>query len=361
MEIYMKMKDISLEGNLIDSGWIENLKYENGKTNLNAVMILSEIVYWYRPVEIRDESTGAVLGYKKKFKKDKLQKTYEALGERFGLSKRQAKLACDYLKEKGIITVEFRTIKAGDRTLPNVMFVEPVIEELKKITGVNRSVNVGYPTIECNTPNNSDGEPKKDKEEDSKKPSEHEGVSNGDTEECNISDNREEGILQQNVTYPTSECDTNTKIILENTNKDYMNIISTSENIHNDKNNKEDRKEKELINENVEYVEEMLEIQLNTKQKKIINALDIDKLKRSVLLTSTYENKSSIELYKILIAIYNNPNNHNLDTKSKSINHVVASNNKYQNGFNNFEPRDYVTGFAGMTHETLENKLLGWE
>ena len=42
MEIYMKMKDISLEGNLIDSGWIENLKYENWKTNLNAVMILSE-------------------------------------------------------------------------------------------------------------------------------------------------------------------------------------------------------------------------------------------------------------------------------------------------------------------------------
>ena len=156
MEIYMKMKDISLEGNLIDSGWIENLKYENGKTNLNAVMILSEIVYWYRPVEIRDESTGAVLGYKKKFKKDKLQKTYEALGERFGLSKRQAKLACDYLKEKGIITVEFRTIKTSQGRVPNVMFVEPVIEELKKITGVNRSVNVGYPTIECNTPNNSE-------------------------------------------------------------------------------------------------------------------------------------------------------------------------------------------------------------
>ena len=37
-------------------------------------------------------------------------------------------------------------------------------------------------------------------------------------------------------------------------------------------------------------------------------------------------NKSSIELYKILIAIYNNPNNHNLDIKSKGINHVVISN-----------------------------------
>ena len=47
-EVYMQMKDICLEGNLVDNGWIENLKYDNGKTNLNAVMILSEIVYWYR-------------------------------------------------------------------------------------------------------------------------------------------------------------------------------------------------------------------------------------------------------------------------------------------------------------------------
>ena len=318
MEIYMKMKDISLEGNLIDSGWIENLKYENGKTNLNAVMILSEIVYWYRPVEIRDESTGAVLGYKKKFKKDKLQKTYEALGERFGLSKRQAKLACDYLKEKGIITVEFRTIKAGDRTLPNVMFVEPVIEELKKITGVNRSVNVGYPTIECNTPNNSDGESEKDKNCNLDKPSEHEGLNNNDTTECNISDNRMKGILQQNVTYTTSECDTNTKISLENTNKDYMDIISTRENIHNDKCEKEDSLEEELTNKKVEYVEEMLDIKLNKKQRKIISTLEMDRLERSVLIVSTYTDKSDIELYKILVTIYNNPNNHNQINKLSS-------------------------------------------
>lgn len=352
MEIYMKMKDISLEGNLIDSGWIENLKYENGKTNLNAVMILSEIVYWYRPVEIRDESTGAVLGYKKKFKKDKLQKTYEALGERFGLSKRQAKLACDYLKEKGIITVEFRTIKAGDRTLPNVMFVEPVIEELKKITGVNRSVNVGYPTIECNTPNNSDGELGKDKNCNLDKPSEHEGLNNNDTTECNISDNRMKGILQQNVTYPTSECDTNTKIRLENTNKDYMDIISTRENIHNDKCEKEDSLEEELTNKKVEYVEEMSDIKLNKKQRKIISTLEMDRLERSVLIVSTYTDKSDIELYKILVTIYNNPNNHNqinkLSSQSNGINTI-----RY-NSFNNFEPRSY-------DYDSLEKKLLGWE
>ena len=347
MEIYMKMKDISLEGNLIDSGWIENLKYENGKTNLNAVMILSEIVYWYRPVEIRDESTGAVLGYKKKFKKDKLQKTYEALGERFGLSKRQAKLACDYLKEKGIITVEFRTIKTSQGRVPNVMFVEPVIEELKKITGVNRSVNVGYPTIECNTPNNSEVEPKIDKDNNLEKPSENEGLSNNDTTECNISDNGVEDILQQNVTYPTSECDTNTKISLENTNKDYMDIISTRENIQ-----KEDSLEEELTNKKVEYVEEMLDIKLNKKQRKIISTLEMDRLERSVLIVSTYTDKSDIELYKILVTIYNNPNNHNqinkLSSQSNGINTI-----RY-NSFNNFTPRSY-------DYDSLEKKLLGWE
>lgn len=352
MEIYMKMKDISLEGNLIDSGWIENLKYENGKTNLNAVMILSEIVYWYRPVEIRDESTEAVLGYKKKFKKDKLQKTYEALGERFGLSKRQAKLACDYLKEKGIITVEFRTIKTSQGRVPNVMFVEPVIEELKKITGVNRSVNVGYPTIECNTPNNSEVEPKIDKDNNLEKPSENEGLSNNDTTECNISDNGVEDILQQNVTYPTSECDTNTKISLENTNKDYMDIISTRENIHNDKCEKEDSLEEELPNKKVEYVEEMLDIKLNKKQRKIISTLEMDRLERSVLIVSTYTDKSDIELYKILVTIYNNPNNHNqinkLSSQSNGINTIRYS------SFNNFTPRSY-------DYDSLEKKLLGWE
>ena len=352
MEIYMKMKDISLEGNLIDSGWIENLKYENGKTNLNAVMILSEIVYWYRPVEIRDESTGAVLGYKKKFKKDKLQKTYEALGERFGLSKRQAKLACDYLKEKGIITVEFRTIKTSQGRVPNVLFVEPVIEELKKITGVNRSVNVGYPTIEGNTPNNSDGESEKDKNCNLDKLSEHEGLNNNDTIECNISDNKMKGILQQNVTYPTSECDTNTKISLENTNKDYMDIISTRENIHNDKCEKEDSLEEELTNKKVEYVEEMLDIKLNKKQRKIISTLEMDRLERSVLIVSTYTDKSDIELYKILVTIYNNPNNHNqinkLSSQSNGINTI-----RY-NSFNNFTPRSY-------DYDSLEKKLLGWE
>lgn len=192
MEVYMNVKDLALEGNLIDNGWIENLKYDNGKTNLNAVMILSEIVYWYRPTEIRNESSGQIEGYKKKFRADKLQKTYQALGDRFGLSKRQAKDACDFLKSKDIISVEFRTIKTESGSLPNVMFIEPIFENLKAITGINRVTNKkeqdsytssgGYPTLKRNTSS--------DKIEDS---------------------------LRSMVVPPTTECNTNTDTSSVNT------------------------------------------------------------------------------------------------------------------------------------------------
>jgi hypothetical protein len=137
----MQMKGMCLDGNIIDNGWIEHLKYENGITNLNAVMILSEIVYWYRPIEIRDEYTGAVKGYRKKFRADKLQKSYDSLAERFGLTKRQVKDACDFLRKRELIFIEFRHVKTKAGIIPNVMFVEPNIGNLKNITGINRIVN----------------------------------------------------------------------------------------------------------------------------------------------------------------------------------------------------------------------------
>ena len=41
--IVLEMKNLNIEGNVIDNGWIENLRYDNGKPNMNAIMILSEI------------------------------------------------------------------------------------------------------------------------------------------------------------------------------------------------------------------------------------------------------------------------------------------------------------------------------
>nr|WP_309099093.1 hypothetical protein [Fredinandcohnia onubensis] len=126
---------INFQGNVIPTQWFAHIRFPNGKPHVLAIMILSEIVYWYRPKIIRDESTGRIISCKKKFKADKLQRKYESFAEEFGFSKRQAKEAVDLLFDMKVINREFRTITtdAGIR-LNNVMFLEPIVENLKKIT-----------------------------------------------------------------------------------------------------------------------------------------------------------------------------------------------------------------------------------
>ncbi|MGC5326988.1 hypothetical protein [Brevibacillus sp. SYSU BS000544] len=109
--------------------------YENGKPNLVAIVLLSEIVYWYRPTLIRNESTGEVTELKKKFKADKLQRDYHSFAEQFGFSKRQVKEAFDYLeREIGVIDRDFRTIRDKSKVLNNVLYIGLNPELLKRIT-----------------------------------------------------------------------------------------------------------------------------------------------------------------------------------------------------------------------------------
>lgn len=122
-------------GNIIPANWFKELRFPSGKPHVNAILILSDIVYWYRPTEIRDEHSGAFLGYRKKFKSDKLQRSYGAIGELFGLTKRQVKDAMDYLEdEKKLITREFRTVDTEAGRLNNVLYIDLNVEELRKVT-----------------------------------------------------------------------------------------------------------------------------------------------------------------------------------------------------------------------------------
>ncbi len=59
------MSSLNITGNVIPVKWCHTIRYPNGKPNLNAIMILSDIVYWYRPREIRDERTGSVIRLEK--------------------------------------------------------------------------------------------------------------------------------------------------------------------------------------------------------------------------------------------------------------------------------------------------------
>ncbi|WIG23658.1 DnaD domain-containing protein [Bacillus anthracis] len=147
--IVTEIGGLNFKGNVVDHEWFNYITFSNGKPHIVAIMVLSEIVYWYRPTVIRDEIDGKVT-YKKKFKADKLQKNYQQLADTFGFTKLQVKRACDLLTDMLLIKIEFRTINADGKILNNVMFVEPVPTEIKKISSMYQQIEEGLGYLEVN-------------------------------------------------------------------------------------------------------------------------------------------------------------------------------------------------------------------
>ena len=54
-----RMGKLQITGNIIPVAWYQTIRKETGKPNLNAIIILADIVYWYRPIEVRDEASLA--------------------------------------------------------------------------------------------------------------------------------------------------------------------------------------------------------------------------------------------------------------------------------------------------------------
>lgn len=130
------ISQMHFEGNITPHEWYKHLRYDSGKPHLNAIIVLADIVYWYRWAEIRDESTGRVVGHRKKFAGHKLQRNYSAYEELFGLTKKQARDAVDYLVDAGLVTKEVvrKLDLPNGKTLFNVMYLEPVSWRINAIT-----------------------------------------------------------------------------------------------------------------------------------------------------------------------------------------------------------------------------------
>ncbi len=133
-----QMAQIPITGNISNKGWYKHIKKsDSGKTDMLAVAIYSDIVYNHRPTPVYDES-GAVVGYKKKFFGDRLQKSYDDYAEMYDVTKRQVKAAVDTLVEKNLIERTFENvILKGGQKLTNVMYVVLNVDELLKITDIN--------------------------------------------------------------------------------------------------------------------------------------------------------------------------------------------------------------------------------
>lgn len=146
-----EMIGFEFAGNLVPHSWYKTILKENGKPDLVAITILSDVVYWYRPTEVRDEMTGQLIGYKKKFKADLLQRNYEQIGELFGITKSTAKRAVINLERIGVIERVLRDYWVGAMKLNNVLFIKLNPKRLKELTDVihNEEVcaNLDTPSI----------------------------------------------------------------------------------------------------------------------------------------------------------------------------------------------------------------------
>lgn len=129
-----RMASIQISGNVIPQSWYKTITKDTGKPYLAAIVILSDIVYWYRPVEVRDEDSGRTVSMRKKFKSDLLQRSYAQLAEQLGISKRDATNAVVALEKLGVVKRHFRKIEVGGMLMNNVLFIELVPDVLESIT-----------------------------------------------------------------------------------------------------------------------------------------------------------------------------------------------------------------------------------
>ena len=60
------MAGIVITGNAILQNWYRAIVKPTGKPYVEAIMILADIVCWYRPTEVRDEMTGQTTMLQKK-------------------------------------------------------------------------------------------------------------------------------------------------------------------------------------------------------------------------------------------------------------------------------------------------------
>lgn len=131
----MAMQQLHLSGNVIPKMWYRTITYRNKRgayPHLLAINILADICYWYRPAEIMDDKTGKIIGYQKRFKADRLQRSYRQLCEMFGCSEVQARDAINMLDARQLVLKEYRHSKGGRMNW--MMYLEPNVAQVKAHT-----------------------------------------------------------------------------------------------------------------------------------------------------------------------------------------------------------------------------------
>ena len=197
-----ELRDFHLQGNVVPQIWYRTIVKNSGKSkkpNMLAIAILSDVVYWYRPVELRNES-GEITGYSKKFKEDLLMRSYDELMNMYGYTHNAIKEALVLLESLGVVHREFRTKVISGVRCANIMYLSLDVENLKRLT---------YPSQIENRDEDFDEETKESN--DFKNPNEK--MLNGDMKKCHtLEENKADGECQKSETNTKNTAFTSTQI-----------------------------------------------------------------------------------------------------------------------------------------------------
>lgn len=130
-----QMWSMNFSGNIIPMTWYKTITKQDGKPDMTAITLLSEIVYWYRPQEIRDEISGEFLGLRKRFHDDNyLQKGYQELADTFGFGYQEVRRAIMRLEDIGVIARVLQSVPSARGVLPNTLFIDLNVDRLAELT-----------------------------------------------------------------------------------------------------------------------------------------------------------------------------------------------------------------------------------
>jgi len=96
---------LDFSGNLVPLSWLQHIRTEHGRVDLGAVIILSEIVFWYRWRIVRDERTGNIARVEQRFRGPRFTRSIRAWSSGFGLTIKQVRRSLATLKRLGVLKV----------------------------------------------------------------------------------------------------------------------------------------------------------------------------------------------------------------------------------------------------------------
>lgn len=112
-----------------------------------AQRLLARVLWMYQPTPITNESTGEVVGYRRKFHGDYWRIAFKELAEEFGCSTRTLYDELELLRKLGLVrTLAVRQAAKADGVKRSPLYVIPITQAIAKITPRPRVEKAGEET-----------------------------------------------------------------------------------------------------------------------------------------------------------------------------------------------------------------------